>query len=86
MQGDTAQIALGFRLLCGRAPTGSEAKRLLDLLQAQRTLFADDAQGAKALLAMGESKRDEGLDTTEHAAMTVVMHAIFNLDTTIWRR
>lgn len=85
-QGDAAQIALGFRLLCGREPTANEAKRLLELLNAQRALFNADKEGAKALLDMGESKRDEILDATEHAAMTVVMHAIFNLDTTIWRR
>lgn len=85
-QGDQARLALGFRLLAGREPIASEAKRLLALLKAQREIFSDDGEGAKALLAMGASKRDEALDHTEHAAMTVVIHAIFNLDVTIWRR
>ena len=85
-ESDAARIALGFRLLGGREPTATEAKRLLDLLIAQREFFFDKEEEAKALLSMGAAKRDEKLDLTEHAAMTVVMHAIFNLDTTIWRR
>lgn len=85
-QGDEARLALGFRLLTGRVPTATESKRLIELLAVQRQLFTDDVEGARALLAMGESKRDEAIDATEHAAMAVVMHAIFNLDATIWRR
>jgi hypothetical protein len=85
-EGDKARIAMGFRVLTGRTPTDNEAKALLGLLNEQRTFFGDDAAEAKALLAMGASKRDETLDATEHAAMSVVMHAIFNLDATIWRR
>ncbi|MBX2850853.1 MAG: DUF1553 domain-containing protein [Phycisphaeraceae bacterium] len=85
-EGDEARIALGFRVLTGRAPTDNEAKALFGLLNEQRTFFGDDVEEAKALLAMGASKRDEKLDATEHAAMSVVMHAIFNLDATIWRR
>ncbi|MEM8550592.1 MAG: DUF1553 domain-containing protein, partial [Verrucomicrobiota bacterium] len=83
---DGARIALGFRLLTGREPNSNEAKLLLGLLAEQRTFFSDDAEESKALLSTGESKRDESLDPTEHAAMSVVMHAIFNLDATIWRR
>jgi len=86
VEGDAARIETGFQMLAGRAPTTTEAKRLLALLKAQRNLFGDDADEAKALLAMGESKRDDSLDPAEHAAMSVVMHAIFNLDATIWRR
>ena len=86
VQGDEARIASGFRLLTGREPKQSEAKRLGDLLTAQRALFVEKPDEAKALLSMGASKRDENLDPAEHAAWSVVMHAIFNLDATIWRR
>ncbi|MFK7789810.1 MAG: DUF1553 domain-containing protein, partial [Phycisphaeraceae bacterium] len=85
-QGDEARIELGFRKLAGRAPTNTEAERLLALLNEQRAFFSDNVKDAKALLAEGESNPDESLDPVEHAAMSVVMHAIFNLDVTIWRR
>lgn len=86
VEGDVQRIELGFVSLTGRKPTDKEAKGLLALLEAQRTFFGDDAEESKALLSMGASKRDESLDATEHAALSVVMHAIFNLDATIWRR
>lgn len=85
-EGDTERIALGFTLLAGRAPTKTEATRLAELLIAQRELFKTKPEEAKKLLAVGQSKRDESLDVFEHAAVTVVMHAILNLDATIWRR
>jgi hypothetical protein len=85
-EADGPRIEAGFRSLAGRPPTETEAERLLELLEAQRVFFRDDLEEAKALLAMGEAKRDESLDAAEHAALTVVMQAIFNLDATIWRR
>ncbi|MEM9345315.1 MAG: DUF1553 domain-containing protein [Planctomycetota bacterium] len=85
-EGDAARIALGFTMLTGRAHTDTESKLLLDLLNEQRAFFSDDQAEAEALLSTGASKRDENLDAIEHAALSVVMHAIFNLDATIWRR
>jgi hypothetical protein len=83
---DEARIALGFKTLAGRAPTATEAERLLALLQTQRDVFAADRDAAVALLSEGDKPRNEQLDPVEHAAMSVVMHAIFNLDVTVWRR
>jgi hypothetical protein len=45
--------------------------------------FRADAEAAKQLLAVGESKRDEALDPAEHAAWTMVANLILNLDETI---
>ena len=86
VEGDAERIALGFELLAGRPPTDSEAKRLGELLIAQRELFKEKPEEAKKLLNAGSSKRDDALDPVEHTAVTVVMHAILNLDATIWRR
>ncbi len=83
---DSSRIALGFRLLTGRTPTDTEAARLAELLEAQRELFKQKPDEAKALLSMGDSKRDESFDPAEHAALAVTMHAILNLDATIWLR
>jgi hypothetical protein len=42
--------------------------------------YKGNAQDAKKLLSVGESKRDEGLDPAEHAAWTMVTNQIMNLD------
>ncbi|MGB0766358.1 MAG: DUF1553 domain-containing protein [Phycisphaeraceae bacterium] len=83
---DKARIALGFELLTGREPTATEASALLDLLDQQRSFFADNAGDANKLLTTGESVPDAALNANELAALSVTMHAIFNLDATIWRR
>jgi len=83
---DAARITLGFRLAANRAPSPAELDRLLRLLETQRALFAQSPEDAAALLAQGGSARDETLDATQHAAMTVVMHAVLNLDATVWLR
>ena len=38
-----------------------------------------------ALLAVGESPRDETIDAAQHAAMTIVTSMILNLDETLMR-
>lgn len=83
---DSARVERGFRLLTGRAPTPTEAERLQRLLAKQRELFGERPEDAASLLAVGQSERDASLDAVEHAAMTVTMHAILNLDATVWLR
>ena len=48
-------------------------------------VFEENTQGAEALLKVGESPRDASLDVSEHAALTVVMSLILNLDETLTR-
>ncbi|XAM00916.1 DUF1553 domain-containing protein [Phycisphaeraceae bacterium D3-23] len=86
VEGDAERVALGFRLLAGREPSETESVRLLALLTAQRALMAEQPEDAAAVLTVGASPRVETLPAEEHAAMTVVMHAIMNLDATAWRR
>lgn len=85
-EGDEARVVLGYKLLAGRAPTDREMSTLLGLLETQRGLFKQQPEDAAALLAEGASKRDETLDVVDHAATTVVVHAILNLDATVWLR
>lgn len=85
-QDDADRVILGFKLLAGRAPTDHESKRLLDLLDHQRELFAQQPDDAKGLIHTGQSQVDPSLNPVEHAAFTVTMHAILNLDAAIWLR
>jgi hypothetical protein len=51
----------------------------------QLASFAADAGAADALLAIGESPRDQSLDAVSHAAWTNVALVILNLDEAITR-
>jgi hypothetical protein len=74
------RIDLAFRLVLARRPSSEERQVLLAALARVRRQFPADPAAAKKLLATGESKRDEKLDATEHAAYTAVCSAILNLD------
>ena len=43
-------------------------------------IFKPDAERAKKLLAAGDSPRNEQIDPAEHAALSIVMSIILNLD------
>ena len=45
--------------------------------------YKHDKEAAKELLAVGEKTRDQQLDVSEHAAMTMVASLILNLDETV---
>ena len=42
--------------------------------------YKTHAEDAKKLLTVGESKRDETLDVSEHAAWTMLANQLMNLD------
>jgi len=77
---DEARLARAFALILSRPPTEREQTLLRGLLARQRTVYANDAQSADALLAIGESKRDTTLKNTEQAALTAACLALLNLD------
>ena len=58
---------------------------LLQRLNQLRATYAKDPKAAQALLAVGELKRDEKLNATDHAAYTVLCNLILNLDEVITR-
>ncbi|MBC8327031.1 MAG: PSD1 domain-containing protein [Verrucomicrobia subdivision 3 bacterium] len=82
---DKARTAYAFRLATARAPKPKEAAVLLQSIQKLRATYAQDPKKTKALLAIGESKRDEKLNPTDHAAFTVLCNMILNLDEVITR-
>jgi cytochrome c553 len=80
-----AAIARGVELVIARPPTEEESAILLAEYEKQRASFAADVGAAEALLAVGESSRDESLDPVAHAAWTNVALVILNLDEAITR-
>jgi hypothetical protein len=80
------QIRIAFRLLTSRVPAAKEAELLVRLFRDQKAHFDSVPDDALALLAIGESPRDEQLNTADHAAMTVVVKAILNFDECVMKR
>ena len=72
-----------FRLCVARSPTDRERAVLLDLYRRQLDHFRSDPKAAVALLKVGESPRDPGLDPAELAAWTTIGSVLLNLDETI---
>lgn len=79
------QLSWGFRLTTGRRPDAEELALLVKLHDEQLAHFKAAAEDAKKLLAIGEAKRDESLDASLHAAMTMMANLLLNLDETITR-
>jgi hypothetical protein len=74
-----------FRRVLVRTPTESDLAILRRAYETQASIYARDDAAARALLSVGESKRDETLNTTEHAALSAVCLAILNLDEALTR-
>ena len=69
--------------LLSRRFTADERKLALDTLEAALAAYRADAKQAQALIAIGESKADPGLDVPELAAWTLVSSQLLNLDETL---
>jgi hypothetical protein len=81
--GTDARITLAFRLATARPPRAAERTLLRELFEASRSAYHADPTAAGKLLQVGESPRDQSLDTTELAAWTIVASTILNLDETV---
>ncbi len=79
------RLAHAFRRVLGRRPTGYDLESLGRMHARQLAIYRADADAAKRLLAVGESGRDESIDPAEHAALSSVCLAIFNLDESLTR-
>ena len=79
------RLDYAFRLVCSRRPTPGEISVLNSSLESALRHFRNKADEAAKLLSVGESKRDERLSATEHAAYATVCHMILNLDEAMTR-
>lgn len=81
-----AQIQTIFRVLTSRSPSARELEILTRLFREQKTRFDATPEAAKAFLGVGDSPRDEQLNVSELAALTVVVKAIMNFDECVTKR
>ncbi|GDY10924.1 peptidyl-prolyl cis-trans isomerase [Planctomycetia bacterium] len=77
------RVIHGFRLATGRKPSPAELEVLVALFQEHHTHYQSKADEAVKLLSIGESKRDEALNPSEYAAMTMLANLLLNLDETL---
>ncbi len=78
-------IEFGFQQLMTRPPRQSEMGLLLAANRDFKNNYRSKPQAAKKLLSVGQKKRDEKLDLTVHAAMTMVASLLMNLDEAVTR-
>ena len=72
------------RVLCRNA-TERDLKILRHAYDTQAAIYRADKGSARALLNVGAARRDESLNSTEHAALAAVCLAILNLDEALSR-
>ena len=81
----TDQLQFAFRRVLCRIPKPTELEILHAAWEKQYAIFIEDFSAATELLGIGQAKRDVSLDPAEHAALTAVCLAIFNLDEALTR-
>jgi hypothetical protein len=79
------RIDLAYRLATSRPASEREIDVLTGLLERQHQRFAENPEGARQFLAVGEWQADGSIDPLEHAAWTVIAQMILNLDETLTR-
>ncbi len=77
------RIAYLFRLATARKPDAKETAELLANFKEQLAEYTRDAEAAKKLIAVGESKPDASLNPSELAAWTMIANLVLNLDEVI---
>jgi hypothetical protein len=80
-----ARLTFAFRRVLARTPTAADLTAIRGAYERQRAIYEADAPAAAQLVAVGNAPRDEQLNASEHAAMTAVCLALFNLDEALTR-
>jgi hypothetical protein len=80
-----ARMAFAFRRVVGRDAKPAERATLRRMLERQRAIYAADPKAAAAATTVGAAPRADGLDVTEHAALSAVCLGILNLDEALTR-
>ena len=78
-----SRLTFAFRLAMSRKPSAQETQVLLKTYQQRLSHYQQDAAGAKSLISIGDSVRDETIGEIDLAAWTSVMSLILNLDEVI---
>jgi hypothetical protein len=80
-----ARLTHAFRRVLSRPLTPRDLAALRRAYDKQLAIYKADPAAATAALAIGVARRDESLDAAEHAALSAVCLAIFNLDEALTR-
>jgi hypothetical protein len=79
------RLDFAFELATSRLSDDLRKSVLKSAHDEQLELFQKEPERAKQLLAFGDSKPDESLDSAEHATWTLLASMILNLDETLNR-
>ena len=82
---DETRIRHALKLALSREPRSGEVESLDRLLENQRKLYQDKPDGAKSLIATGQTGSSSEANPVELAAWTQVCRVILNLHETITR-
>ncbi|MGK0200861.1 MAG: acyl transferase domain-containing protein, partial [Yoonia sp.] len=80
-----SRIRHAYKLVTSREANSREIAILTETLEEQIQEFSDAPAKAQEYLSVGEHKRDEKIDSTEHAAWSVISQLILNLDEALTR-
>ncbi|MFN0069743.1 MAG: PSD1 and planctomycete cytochrome C domain-containing protein [Limisphaerales bacterium] len=79
----TARLDYAFKRAVGRRPDAAEAARIIELLDAARTSYADNPAAAQAFVKSADGREPPPADAAELAAWQVVANVLLNLDETV---
>ena len=78
-----AKISFVYRSVLAREPSAKELQIVSTLFDEHLAEFTKNPEAANQLLAVGESVRDEMLDSQQLGAWTMIVHLVFNLSETV---
>jgi hypothetical protein len=80
-----SQITYAYRLATGCRPRPTTLENLTAAFHEELHVFERTPERANKLLSIGESAPDKSVPAARHAALTIVMSLILNLDETLTR-
>ncbi len=79
-ENELSMVADAYRRLTSSSPTAKQVEILQQLFNEQLTIFQEQPQRANQLLAVGNAPSPTSEDQARHAAATVLVNSIMNLD------
>lgn len=88
-KGDSNRLKVAFETISGQLPSDAELSDLLHGLNSFREIYREDMEGARAMTAdlsssastLSDTALRSDADRIELAALTMVVNALFSLDT-----
>ena len=77
------KIDWAFSIVTSHKPESKVRKSIKEFYEDQLAFFRSNNQNAQDFVSIGEKKRDESLNISEHAAWAVIAKLMLNMDQTI---